>query len=276
MNTSDLQPARVVPRPLEGRRIGISISESDDLPALGLSKEIVNELTVDLARRIIALGASVVLGHNWRTGGVMEAVSRFTLSYKSQSGTAEQPLIFNYLALPDEPSLSESDRKELDSVVSIGTVRWTDCEPDIFRAFSDVSRPIEFGMHCKRMIVDLAKSQGHDIRRALDLTAMRFRLTQKCNIRLVIGGRTTGYQGFAPGIIEEAWWTALFGMKLVVCSAMGGAAGAILARNSPQAEKVMGDDSHPLAAAYLNDLYTTTPTPVFDLSVDALLTQLVR
>jgi hypothetical protein len=90
MNKSDSQVAEVTPRPLEGRRIGISISESDDLPALGLGNEIVNTLPVDLARRLIALGASVALGHNWRTGGVMEAVARFALSYKIQSGATEQ------------------------------------------------------------------------------------------------------------------------------------------------------------------------------------------
>jgi hypothetical protein len=275
MNKSNLQTTGMMPRPLEGRRIGISISESDDLPALELGNEIVNGLTVDLARRLIVLGASVVLGHNWRTGGVMEAVARFALSYKSQSGPTEQPLIFNYLAFPDEPSLSESDRKELESIVSVRTIRWTDCEPDIFRAFGEASRPIDFGQYGKRIIVDLAKSSPQDLRRGFDLAAMRFTLTQKCDTHLVIGGRTTDYQGLAPGIIEEAWWTILFGKKLVVCSGMGGAAGAIIAPDSPQAEKVMSDDFHPLAGAYLNDLYSTAPSVVSELSVEAILISLV-
>jgi hypothetical protein len=272
MNKSDLQTAGVMPRPLEGRRIGISISETDDLPALGLGNEIVNGLTVDLARRLIALGASVVLGHNWRTGGIMEAVARFALSYKSQSGPTEQPLIFNYLAFPDKPSLSESDRKELESIVSIGTIQWTD---DILRALGEASRPIDFGQYGKRIIVDLAKSLPPDLRRAFDLAAMRFTLTQQCDTRLVIGGRTRNYQGLAPGIIEEAWWTILLGKKLVVCSGMGGAACAIIAPGSPQAQEVMRDEFHPLARAYLNDLYSTAPSVVSELSVEAILINLV-
>jgi hypothetical protein len=275
MNKNNFQTTGVIPRPLEGRRIGISISESDDLPALGLENEIVNVLTVDLARRLIALGASVVLGHNWRTGGVMETVARFALSYKSQSGPTERPLIFNYLAFPDEPSLSESDRKELESIVSVGTVRWTDCEPEIFRAFGKASRPIDFGQYAKRIIVDLAKSPPQDLRRGFDLAAMRFTLTQNCDTHLVIGGRTRDYQGLAPGIIEEAWWTTLFGKKLVVCSGMGGAAGAIISPDSPQAQKVMRDDSHPLARAYLNDLYSTAPSGISELTVEAILMNLV-
>src|SRR5271165_550150 len=275
MNKSDPHTAEVMPRPLEGRRIGISISESDDLPALGLGNEIVNGLTVDLARRLIALGASVVLGHNWRTGGIMEAVARFALSYKSQSGPTEQPLIFNYLAFPDKPSLSESDRKELESIVSIGTIRWTDCEDDVLRALDGASRPIDLGQYGKRIIVDLAKSLPPDLQRAFDLAAMRFTLTQQCDTRLVIGGRTRNYQGLAPGIIEEAWWTIILGKKLVVCSGMGGAACAIIAPDSPQAQEVMREDSHPLARAYLNDLYSTAPSVVSELSVEAILINLV-
>lgn len=275
MSKSNSQTTEVTRRPLEGRRVGISISESDDLPALGLGNETVNALTVDLARRLIALGASVVLGHNWRTGGIMEAVARFALAYKSQSGPTEQFLIYNYLAFPDEPSLSASDRKELESMVSTGTVRWADCEADIFRALGDGSRPGNFGQGGRRAMIELAKASPQDLRRAFDLTAMRFRLTQGCDTRLVIGGRTKAYQGSAPGILEEAWWTLLLGEKLVICSGLGGAASAILAPDSPQAQEVMRDESHPLARAYLKDLHSTAPSEVSELSVEALLMSLV-
>lgn len=273
MNKTDPQTAEAMPRPLEGRRIGISISESNDLPALGLGNDIVNGLTVDLARRLITLGASVVLGQNWRTGGIMEAVARFALSYKSQSGPTEQPLIFNYLAFPDKPSLSDSDRKDLESILSIGTVRWTDCQNDILRALGQTSKPIDFGQYGKRLIVDLAKSQPlvPDLRRAFDLAAMRFTLTQQCDTRLVIGGRTGTYQGLAPGVIEEAWWTILLGKKLVVCGGMGGAARAVVTRDCPQAQEVMKDDSHPLAAAFLKDLHSIANSEISELCVEAIL-----
>jgi SLOG cluster2 len=296
MKKSDRQTATTIRRPLEGRCIGISISESADLASLGLGNEIVNGLTVDLARRLIGLGASVVLGHNWRTGGIMEAVARFALSYKSQSGSIEQSLIFNYLAFPDEPSLSDSDKEQLqlkvfpepsaerqtfspgdfvpsvstESLVSIETIGWRAYAPDIRRAFDQGP---EFGQNSKRMIMNLAKSSLQDRQRELDLTAMRFKLAQKCDTRLVIGGKTHGYQGFAPGVIEEAWWTIFSGKKLVVCSGMGGAARAIV---DSQAQKVMGDDSHPLAQAYLNDLHSTAFSQVSDLSVEAILMNLVR
>jgi hypothetical protein len=285
MKKSDPENAKIIYRPLEGRSVGISISESDDLASLGLENGIVNGLTVDLARRLIALGASVVLGHNWRTGGIMEAVASFALSYKSQSGPIEQPLIFNYLAFPDKPSLSDSDKKELQvkvlpessanfvPLVSIETIEWRNYESNILRAIDQASG-VKFG-RSKQIIMDL-KSSLQDRQREFDLTAMRFTLAQKCDIRLVIGGKTDGYQGLAPGIIEEAWWTILSGKKLVVCSGMGGAARAIVEAESPQTRKVMSDDSHPLAKAYLNDLHSTAISKVSDLSVEAILMNLVR
>jgi hypothetical protein len=215
----------------------------------------------------------------------MEAVASFALSYKSQSGSIKQSLIFNYLAFPDKPSLSDSDKKELQlkvlpepsanfvPLVSIETIEWRNHASNILRAFDQASGP-KFG-RSKQIIMDLRPSL-QDRQREFDLTAMRFTLAQKCDIRLVIGGKTRGYQGLAPGIIEEAWWTILSGKKLVVCSGMGGAARAIVESNSPQAQNVMTDDAHPLARAYLNDLYSAAPSKVADLSVEAILMNLVR
>jgi hypothetical protein len=131
-----------------------------------------------------------------------------------------------------EPRGSQSDRSFSRAVYSRGDFRWTDCEDDILHALGEASRPIDFGQYGKRIIVDLAISLPPDLRQGFDLAAMRFTLAQQCETRLVIGGRTMAYQGLAPGIIEEAWWTILFGKKPVGCSGMGGAACAIIARQS--------------------------------------------
>jgi hypothetical protein len=61
----------------------------------------------------------------------------------------------------------------------------------------------------------------------------------------------------------------------VVSTGMGGAAGAIIAPDSPQAQEVMRDDFHPLARAYLNDLCSTAPSVVSELTVEAILINLV-
>ena len=245
-------------RPLAGRCIGISISESTDLASFGFTAEAVNALTVDLARRLIALGATVALGHNWRTGGVMEAVARFALSFKDQSAAADHPLILNYLAYPDMPSLAEADSRELASIVNIQIVRWQDQADIIIENLKPKvsSEGPSDRQGVRSLLFTQADNSGMGEMRPLDLTALRFVLAQYCDVRLVIGGRTTGYQGLAPGVIEEAWWSARFGKQVVVCTGMGGAATAIADSNSSQAKDVYEDKAHRLAGAYLRDLHS--------------------
>lgn len=103
-------------RPLSSQAVGISISEAEktDLEQLGLTPEDINHVTVELCRRLVALGAKVVLGHQWRPGGVMEAVTRFAQAYQ-----ATEPILLNFLAWPDRAALTASDRRRLDGVVKI-------------------------------------------------------------------------------------------------------------------------------------------------------------
>ena len=68
-------------RPLEGMAVGISISEADDLASTGVTRDDINLVTVELCRRIVASGGQVVLGYQWRPGGIMEQVTRFAQAY---------------------------------------------------------------------------------------------------------------------------------------------------------------------------------------------------
>jgi hypothetical protein len=61
------------------------------------------------------------------------------------------------------------------------------------------------------------------------------------------------------------------GKKLVVCGGMGGAARAVVTRDCPQAQEVMMDDSHPLAAAFLKDLHSIANSEISELCVEAIL-----
>ena len=269
MNTPSIESGAISQRPLQGRCIGISISESDDLAAYGLSGPSVNALTVDLARRLIAFGATVALGHNWRTGGVMEAVAQFALAYKTQSAAPSQPLIRNYLAAPDEPSWSESDKRDLAGLVDVQTMGWNHQIADILH------RVLEMGARAPSLLERFPTDPMPESERGLNLAALRFALAQACDVRLVIGGRCKGYQGLAPGIVEEAWWSIALGKKLVVCTGMGGAALAIAEPASKAAGDILNDAEHPLAAAYLHDLHAGIEhgrvTRVDSLSTEALL-----
>ena len=66
-------------KPLAGLRVGISISESDDLEGRGFTQSAVNRLTVRLNDALLAAGVTVVFGHDWREDGIMDAVCRSAL-----------------------------------------------------------------------------------------------------------------------------------------------------------------------------------------------------
>jgi len=241
-------------RPLEGCCVGISISESNELSKLGFPDSVINATTVDLARRLIALGSTVVLGHNWRPGGVMEAIAKFALAYRDQNQKPQRPLIVNYLAAPDFPSLSEAEATELLPYVQIQTVSWDDQKADAIR-FLRNTRGLPFigndALTRVRKNLGSADSNGA---RGRNLAAMRFRLTLACDVRVVIGGRAAGYGGAAPGIIEEIWWALMADKPVLLSTALGGAACAAIDNLSPAAQAIRADTDHPLACVYLQHI----------------------
>lgn len=238
-------------RQLQGLRIGISISESPTLAQFGLSPQAVNSITVDLARRLLSLGATVVLGHNWRAGGVMEAVSKFAVAYRNQRGQPEHPLVRNYLAAPDQPSLSEAEKRDLAAFVKIETISWEDQKTE---ALALVRRP---RMHRLQSLPSInVFSQDPDPRdakemRARHLLAMRCRLCLECDVRIVIGGRTSDYQGYAPGIVEELCWSVLANKPVLLSTALGGASLAAADIESEPAKRILDDKDHPMACQFL-------------------------
>ncbi len=160
-------------RPLHGLSIGISISEAEDLPRYGFIPGDVNSVTVELCRRLIALGAGVVLGHQWRPGGVMEAVSRLARTYQ---GEVSEPVIYNCLAWPDRAALSHPDREQLKNLVSIS-------EGKDVRAY-DLQDP-----------------------RAAALRQMRIEMAQTSHASIGLSGRLRPPAGaspeWVPGLVEE-------------------------------------------------------------------------
>jgi hypothetical protein len=169
-------------RPLDGVALGISISESEDLTALGLNKEDVNRVIVELCRRFVALGAQIILGHQWRPRGVMEAVARFAQAYHSET---QAPIIHNFLAWPDRAALSEKDRLQLEKLVVI-------------------------------------HDQGPPEKRPAALHRMREQMACKNDARICLGGKAKQHEGFIPGVIEEAALALKAGKPLYMSRMMGG------------------------------------------------------
>jgi hypothetical protein len=98
-------------RPLSGCVIGISISESEEMDRLGFDRSEMNRCVVRLSESLLSAGARLAFGHDWRPGGVMEAVAALAVRYFNVQRDAEgQPVqreapIINRVAPPDVPFL---------------------------------------------------------------------------------------------------------------------------------------------------------------------------
>lgn len=62
---------------------------------------------------------------------------------------------------------------------------------------------------------------------ARGLTAMRKRMSELSQGRLVIGGKLIGFSGLVPGVVEEAWELLVRKQPLYVAGGFGGAARAV-------------------------------------------------
>src|SRR4030088_181367 len=98
-------------RPLADCVVGISISESEEMVQLGFDRSEVNRCVVRLSESLLGAGARLAFGHDWRPGGVMEAVAALAVRYSSLAGDADGRLSerpapsVSLVAPPDVPFL---------------------------------------------------------------------------------------------------------------------------------------------------------------------------
>jgi SLOG-like protein len=209
-------------RPLAGCVAGISISETRDMERLGFARSDMNRCVVRVSEALLAAGARLAFGHDWRPGGVMMAVAALAVRYfrlgeMPGENSSELAPILNRVAPPDVPFLLQE--------ASPGESAQTGAARD----------PI---IRMLKGIVDarqVAVPDGTDRPKALSL--LREELAELCDIRICLGGkiRKGDYTGAMPGIVEEALG-ALRNERPVFTSAIFGGASAFLVhavRNGP-------------------------------------------
>jgi hypothetical protein len=206
-------------RPLTGRVINLSVSESNDSASRGYPSWQVNRVTLQLVSALFGQGASLVFGHDWREDGVMEAVYGFArqvqppIPLSAADATAEgQPLLWNLLPWPDSPYLSERDRERLSSTLRV----------------ESAGLPVELQVSAEDALRAERKDELYQYIRARGLTFMRHRLTDVCDVRLCLGGRRDGFAGRYPGVVEEALLAVRGNKPLYLAGFLGGAAEQVI------------------------------------------------
>ena len=235
----------ILQRPLVGRVVNISISESDDSAKRGFPTWQVNRVTLQVVAALFGQGAGVVFGHDWREDGVMEVVYGFARQMQppvSLSSAEEespgQPLLRNLLPWPDKPHLSERDLEQLTSTLRV------ECAglPEELR--SAENEALRAG----------PESPPYKYLRARGLTHLRHQLDKASNARLCLGGRRSGSAGRYPGVIEEALFALRNNKPLYLATLLGGATQQVV--DAFKGKEMPSDFCAPMQ---VHDLYDRPP-----------------
>jgi len=205
-------PSAVIVNPFDRQQIGISISESPDVDGpRGFAKEHIDDVAVYLARSLIAAGAHLAYGGDFRKGGYTEVFSELSFTYRQTAGSSDD-ILHSYLAahvrLTEESDGLQIEAHSLD-------------EPPLR---SEVALPSP------------KTPDGATVPAALYFSDMRRVMTGSLFARIVLGGASKpridevgpkGYGGLYPGVVEEAWWSLQAGQPLYAIGGFGGGAGLV-------------------------------------------------
>jgi hypothetical protein len=204
--------------PLEGRQVAMSLSDSPDVGGPeGYTKHHVVDVTVQLARTLISIGAAIAYGGDFRHPDMNDPKKQgFTILLAeliaAYNQTAARPgeYLHSYLGAP----------------ISLGEVP------------TNVPMTLHHLVYSKDMVAlatlpPPSEQETHPV--ALYFSDMRRVTAQKTGARIIIGGNAVprleekggGYGGRYPGVVEEAWRSLERKQPLYVVGGFGGAAALV-------------------------------------------------
>lgn len=216
-------------KPLSGKVIGISISDSPDLPRLGFNAVHQQRAFIEISRHLLAQGASVAYGGDLRPGGFTIDLVEMVKAYNEEA-TERGEKILNFLAWPLHLRASVQWQAEHKNEVSIKAIPLPqELKQPPFNL--DENNYIEPNSTVNRYVW------------ACCLTAMRKQMAKQIDARIILGGKVTDYKGAFPGIAEEAALAISNHKPLFVLGAFGGCARAV-------GEAMLGENPEELTLAY--------------------------
>jgi len=186
-------------RILMSHKIGISISNNEDIKKYGFEYIHLQDSMNEVARYLLVIGCELVYGGDIHYKHDYNFVnSLFDLASTHNKENKEIPQkITNFVAYPLYEKIDVSDRaklvkvatfREIKSVLSINGKKVTD----------------------QRIIV------------ALNLSNMRNQMNEYIDARIIMGGKCRGFSGVYPGILEEASLALRSSKPLFIIGAFGG------------------------------------------------------
>ncbi len=207
-------PTTLRGKALQTLSIGVSISETDpgELQALGLSEDHLQNVMLEIARQCLAQGATLVYGGDLRPNGFTENLLEL-VRYHNDALKKEYKPVVNYLAWPLKSTLDVAWAAQNKDALKVKVI---DAPSDLKQA---------------GLIQDIANggdsSGTSNYVWARCLTVMREAIVEKTQARIMMGGRTLGFKGKYPGLVEEALVTLTAKKPLFLLGGYGGASRAI-------------------------------------------------
>ena len=199
---------------LGGKTIGLSISESADLQALGFGEMHLRDALIEFTRHLLARDATVAYGGNLSTSGFTQVLFNLVREHNSTGAPETYRPVHNYVSWPLHLNVDEDEEAEL---IKVGRLHRVPL-PDDLKANPGVE-PGEF------LKPDSAQNRYVWAR---SLTAMRELMNEQTDARVLMGGKVSGYTGKYPGLLEEAYLALRASKPLFLLGAFGGCTRGII------------------------------------------------
>jgi hypothetical protein len=196
---------------LQGKRIAISFSESEELEQLGLSDQRLKDISIEIARYLIANGATLLYGGDLRNGGFTKLCSELSFQYKYLSD--KQNRFINYFPFPNSKSVSNNEKaifvkQEVEAI--------------------KLNPPKHLGKIDAKRKYDPLKNLDDKFVFSECFADMRIIMANESNARILLGGKQINFLGYIPGIIEEAYQTLRANKPIFLLGGFGGATKSLI------------------------------------------------
>lgn len=197
---------------LQGKRIAISISESEELEQSGLSDQHFKDISIEIARYLIVNGATLLYGGDLRNGGFTKMFSKLSFQYKYFSDDKQSQFI-NYFPFPNSKSVSLNDnaifvKQQMEAII---------LEPPKHLGNIDTERKYNpFNNLDDRFVISECFAD------------MRIIMANESEARVLLGGKQKNFLGYIPSIIEEAYQSLKANKPIFLIGGFGGATKSLI------------------------------------------------
>lgn len=188
--------------------VGVSVSESPDLWALGLSDGHLRDAMAEVALHLLASGRSPAYGGDLRQHGFTELLAELVGRYRNHPRHGGTIAVTDYLAWPVHI------RMTADEIAAFSAEH----EPGVRLVFL----ALDGTRLARAQRLKLCVHEPDEEEWTEGLTAMRTAMRGDIRARIVLGGRVEGYKGAMPGIAEEAWLSLEAGQPVFLAGGFGG------------------------------------------------------